>query len=141
MHTYSGAEEGSDFSGLKINFEERPTASSSNRTGGHRGAISSNHHSSWAPRCAPVQFLENGTRNLKNSRWADKAFRRLYGKSVDSRLRRRPNRLFSKYAAGSVSDMVTKSVKRKVRGVEKIYWIAAMERTPVLSNYQKGKDK
>ena len=84
--------------------------------------------------------FEERLRNMKESRWAEKVFRYLYRKSVDTQWRKRTRRLASKYTACSVSNMSTKSVKRKVREAERIYWTAAMKKKPALSNYRKGKN-
>ena len=80
--------------------------------------------------------FEERLRNMKEGRWAEKVFRYLYRKSVDTQWRKRTRRLTSKYTAGI--NMSTKSVKRKVREAERIYWTAAMEKKPALSNYRKG---
>lgn len=85
--------------------------------------------------------FEERLRNMKESRWAEKVFRYLYRKSVDTQWRKRTRRLTSKYTAGIVSHMSTKSVKGKVREAERIYWMAAMEKKPALSNYRKGKNE
>lgn len=71
---------------------------------------------------------------MKDNTWAEELFRYMYRKLVDSQ---RTRWLTSKYTAGSVRDMVTNGVKRKVREEEKIYQRAAMGERPTMSNYRK----
>lgn len=84
---------------------------------------------------------EQRLRNMEESKWAGIVFRYLYGKNIDSHWRKRTRKLTSKCMTGIVGSMATKTVKRKVKEPETISWVAAMENTPSMSNYLKGRNE